>query len=452
MALGARRRSSGPTGRASRPRWTWTPAPRRRSTTPTATACTRGSAAWPTCWPRSGGRDRGPTRRTPSPTAWSGGWSRASPRSATPRSSTVCRACVGALLVLDAPGADGGPSAASPRPLTVDGWPPAERSGPRTTVPSAGSTTPRWVPPRWCWRRCGRSATASRAPATLAARAADVLLAEAEPSRTDSTGDGLVPVPAHAPGAAAELVARPRGHRRRLALAGAELDRPELVEAARAGGRAPRHPRRRVGRRLHGAAVDPAGRPGAGRPAVLRLVPRPHRHLAAVPRAGPRGRAEVAGEPTTSWYARGRHSVRTSGLPDRLRPGFWDNDGRCCGTAGVGDAFLDAYARTGDDADLAFAVRLGDALVERAVVTGAYAYWRFLEHRDEHPLRPPGRRLDAGRGRDLRVPVPARPGRSRPVRTRRRCQRMENWWAVGDQDRVTRTSRLPVRRRCGKIR
>ena len=28
-------------------------------------------------------------------------------------------------------------------------------------------------------------------------------------------------------------------------------------------------------------------------------------------------------------------TVTTSGLPERLRPGFWDNSGRCCGTGGV---------------------------------------------------------------------------------------------------------------------
>jgi len=29
------------------------------------------------------------------------------------------------------------------------------------------------------------------------------------------------------------------------------------------------------------------------------------------------------------------HTVTHSGLPARVRPGFWDNSGRCCGTAGV---------------------------------------------------------------------------------------------------------------------
>jgi hypothetical protein len=29
------------------------------------------------------------------------------------------------------------------------------------------------------------------------------------------------------------------------------------------------------------------------------------------------------------------NTITLSGLPDRKRPGFWDNNGRCCGTAGV---------------------------------------------------------------------------------------------------------------------
>ena len=83
------------------------------------------------------------------------------------------------------------------------------------------------------------------------------------------------------------------------------------------------------------------------------------------------------------------HSVLTSGVPQRLRPGFWDNDGRCCGTAGVGDVLLDAAQDTGDPAYLDGARMMADALVERAIVDGAGARWRFIEHRQEPPLLPP---------------------------------------------------------------
>jgi lantibiotic modifying enzyme len=81
--------------------------------------------------------------------------------------------------------------------------------------------------------------------------------------------------------------------------------------------------------------------------------------------------------------------VLTSGVPQRLRPGFWDNDGRCCGTAGVGDVLLDAAQDTGDPAYLDGARMMADALVERAIVDGAGARWRFIEHRQEPPLLPP---------------------------------------------------------------
>jgi hypothetical protein len=97
------------------------------------------------------------------------------------------------------------------------------------------------------------------------------------------------------------------------------------------------------------------------------------------------------------------HSVLTSGLPRRLRPGFWDNDGRCCGTAGVGDILLDAAQAAhaaqdshdgsgGEEAERLDrgARTMGDALTERAIRDGAGARWRFVEHRQDPPLLPPG--------------------------------------------------------------
>ena len=87
-------------------------------------------------------------------------------------------------------------------------------------------------------------------------------------------------------------------------------------------------------------------------------------------------------------------SVLDSGVPRRLRPGFWDNDGRCCGTAGVGDVLLDA-AQDAQDALLAggllaAARTMGDALLERAIRDDAGVFWRFVEYRQDPPLLPPG--------------------------------------------------------------
>ena len=106
------------------------------------------------------------------------------------------------------------------------------------------------------------------------------------------------------------------------------------------------------------------------------------------------GVAAVAGHDVAELRARCLHSILTSGVPQRLRPGFWDNDGRCCGTAGVGDVLLDAAQDSADTARagmlLAAARTMGDALAERAVRDQDGARWRFVEYRQEPPLLPPG--------------------------------------------------------------
>ena len=126
-------------------------------------------------------------------------------------------------------------------------------------------------------------------------------------------------------------------------------------------------------------------------------------------------------------------AILASGVPQRLRPGFWDNDGRCCGTAGVGDVLLDAAQDCGDQARadrLLSGVRMmADALAERAILDQPRAYWRFTEHRQDPPLLPPGTswmqgaagiaaflfRLARVLGSGLTAPVVDRP---------------DQWWAV----------------------
>lgn len=113
---------------------------------------------------------------------------------------------------------------------------------------------------------------------------------------------------------------------------------------------------------------------------------------------------EIDGRPVTWLRQRCLDAILASGVPARLRPGFWDNDGRCCGTAGVGDILLDAAQDCADQegahqdgAGLARADRLllgartmADALAERAIRDRAGACWRFTEHRRDPPLLPPG--------------------------------------------------------------
>jgi hypothetical protein len=267
----------------------------------------------------------------------------------------------------------------------------------------------------------GRQGEDARA---LAERAADLLMAEKEepgnwqfiPRRFWTEQGGEMPNFSHGLAGIATV----------LALAGVELERPELVDAALGGAE---------------HLVTLGINDGKGF-RVPRIIPWAERHGDEYTynwcHGGPgtsllfraleyAGIDKVAGETPAVWHRRCLDSVRYSGVPERLHPGFWDNDGRCCGTAGVGEAFLDAWHRDGDEQDLEFAVRLGDALVERAFDEDGAAYWRFVEHRNEEPLMPPGvgwmqgaagiaaylfrlqRVLDGGRDA---------------------VERMDNWWAL----------------------
>ena len=70
-----------------------------------------------------------------------------------------------------------------------------------------------------------------------------------------------------------------------------------------------------------------------------------------------------------------------SGIPDQQTPGFWNNVGMCCGSAGVGDFFLDLHRTLGDEAYLVFARRMADNLLTRATVDELGRRWVQAEHR-----------------------------------------------------------------------
>jgi lantibiotic modifying enzyme len=277
---------------------------------------------------------------------------------------------------------------------TPDGWPQQGIGGPRyganarvndLTLGTAGVL----VGALWAARHGTDRAEVGRAR-SLAEHAVTVLLAEAEPVPAGLTWR-FVPARFHV----GEAIEMPNlshglaGIAAALAVAGVELDRPDLVAAARS---AAEH-LVTLGDRSDGGFVVPRTIPHT--PPDTDEVTYTWCHgptgtaslFTALARAGV---DDVAGESPAAWHRRCRHSVRTSGLPERRYPGFWDNDGRCCGTAGVGDVFLDAWQRAGDPDDLAFAVELADVLVDRALWEGPHAYWRFIEHRADPPLLPPG--------------------------------------------------------------
>jgi hypothetical protein len=155
--------------------------------------------------------------------------------------------------------------------------------------------------------------------------------------------------------------------------------------------------------------------------------------------------AEVAGRPVTWLRQRCLDAVLASGVPRRIRPGFWDNDGRCCGTAGVGDILLDAAQDcAGQDAVragqlLQAAGTMAGALARRAIRERAGAYWRFTEHRQNPPLLPPGTSWMQGAAGIaaflLRMARVAEHGLTAPV-----VDRPDQWWAVPAQLRLVHTA------------
>ncbi|MGQ4514677.1 lanthionine synthetase LanC family protein [Streptomyces sp. DW26H14] len=134
-----------------------------------------------------------------------------------------------------------------------------------------------------------------------------------------------------------------------LAAVGRAAHRADLAELARAG------------------AADVTSRDEAGPDGFLVPHSDPHLPEKGVERIsygwcnGPTGDAQVfrmlrdtTGDPAWAALAdRCWHTVTHSGLPRRTRPGFWDNSGHCCGTAGVLALACDRSVEAGDSPVLA---------------------------------------------------------------------------------------------------
>ena len=226
-----------------------------------------------------------------------------------------------------------------------------------------------------------------------------------------------------------------------LAVAGAALDRADFVAAARQGAQ-------------HLLAVGSLDSRGFTVPHTLPYSSRDVEPVTYTWCHGPAGTSqlfaalaaagvdEVAGLPVGWLRQRCLDSILASGVPQRLRPGFWDNDGRCCGTAGVGDVLLDAAQDCTDPARadklLRSARTMADALAGRAIRDQAGARWRFIEHRRDPPLLPPGTSWMQGAAGIaaflLRLARVLETGPAAPV-----VDRPDQWWAVPAQLRTVHT-------------
>lgn len=97
----------------------------------------------------------------------------------------------------------------------------------------------------------------------------------------------------------------------------------------------------------------------------------------------------TADDTWAAWVTRAATSVRRSGIPEQREPGFWDNVGRCCGSAGVAELFLDLHTWRGDADDLAFARVMVDDMLDRAIVDDDGMRWCNVEFRLDPPQLPP---------------------------------------------------------------
>jgi lantibiotic modifying enzyme len=164
-----------------------------------------------------------------------------------------------------------------------------------------------------------------------------------------------------------------------LARASAMLNRPDLLEIAAA-----------AGRRLITLGLRPDGTLAV----PIRIPPKPGwPELAYGWCHGPTGTvrlfqllAQLQGVPVwTDAVAGCLAAIRSSGLPARLYPGFWDNVGRCCGTAGVGELALDRYQETADPDWLNFADELARDVLSRQIADSAGVRWSNTEFRADPP-------------------------------------------------------------------
>jgi lantibiotic modifying enzyme len=81
------------------------------------------------------------------------------------------------------------------------------------------------------------------------------------------------------------------------------------------------------------------------------------------------------------WCRKSASSLLESGIPEKETPGFWNNDGICCGLAGVGEFALDLGRALGDRTYIEFSDRVTARLLSKASVEDGRMFWVQAEHR-----------------------------------------------------------------------
>lgn len=81
------------------------------------------------------------------------------------------------------------------------------------------------------------------------------------------------------------------------------------------------------------------------------------------------------------WVHKSARGVMKSGIPEQETPGFWNNVGQCCGSAGVAEFFLNLYRLTGSKDYLAFSERVTGQLMAGATRDEKGLRWVHAEHR-----------------------------------------------------------------------
>jgi lantibiotic modifying enzyme len=91
---------------------------------------------------------------------------------------------------------------------------------------------------------------------------------------------------------------------------------------------------------------------------------------------------EATGDKTwLDWVRKSARALLESGIPEKETPGFWNNDGICCGLAGVGEFFLDLSRALDDRSYLAFCERVTARLLAKASIDDGRMSWLQAEHR-----------------------------------------------------------------------